>query len=231
MLAIVQNNAAEIGPQAFDWWKDWRGEACAIIASGMSAKAAGVDKLRGRLPVIAIKENVDLAPWADVVYGCDTPWWKHRRGLPEYCGLKIGFYPQIAQLFPDVKTIKIKEKSKHPKKSYVDEFLLDEPGLIGSGRNSGFQAFNLAVQFGAKRILLVGYDMTTRPGVHWYGRNSWVGANNPDDNWFRTCVGFMTAAGSVCQKIGVEVVNASPYSEIRCFPKMSIDDTLARWGL
>ena len=33
------------------------------------------------------------------------------------------------------------------------------PGLIHYGANSGFQAVNLAIQFGARYIVLIGFDM------------------------------------------------------------------------
>jgi hypothetical protein len=69
-----------------DWYLDWSGREVAIIASGPSAKKSGYAALRDRMPVIAIKENIELAPWADVVYGCDAAWWKKRNGLPEFKG-------------------------------------------------------------------------------------------------------------------------------------------------
>ena len=43
---------------------------------------------------------------------------------------------------------------------------------IGGGGNSGFQALNLALQWGARKIILVGFDLTDENGLHWYGRNS-----------------------------------------------------------
>ena len=75
-----------------------------VIATGQSAKTAKIEVLRGRLKIIAIKEAaVDLCPWADVAYGCDAPWWTHRKGLPDFKGLKIGWDKKIP--FEDVRRV------------------------------------------------------------------------------------------------------------------------------
>lgn len=103
----------------------------------------------------------------------------------------------------------------------------DEVGKIGGGGNSGFQALNLAVQLGATRVLLIGFDMHDRGGVHWYGRNNWVGANNPTDSNFRRWIRALNIAAPVLANRGVEVVNASPFSDLQCFPKASIEEWLA----
>jgi hypothetical protein len=64
------------------------------------------------------------------------------------------------------------------KEKYSDD-LQWTAGVVGGGGNSGFQAVNLAAQFGASRIILIGFDMTDRGGKHWYGRNHWPMSNNP----------------------------------------------------
>lgn len=219
------NSAAGLGPSRFDWWKDWRGQAVAIIACGPSAKTANVGQLRGKLPVLAIKETaVDFCPWADAVYGCDAAWWKHRNGLPEFKGLKLTWDATIPVLFPDVRKITISDKKQ-------DRLQVKEPGELGAGGNSGFQALNLAVQFGANRIILVGFDLHDRSGAHYYGRNNWPRANNPtSDNFYRWCKAFEGSAGDLCQ-LGVDVVNASPYSAVGCFRKTTIERAMTEWTL
>lgn len=232
MLARAEAVSRSTAP---DWWPDWRGEACAIVASGPSTKAADVAQLKGRIRVIAIKENaVELCSWADVVYGCDLPWWKHRRGLTSFNGLKIGWDARIPQYFPDVKTIRIAEKQRnlqrHPRQ-YLDEIIVHEPGLIGAGGNSGFQALNLAVQFGATRIVGVGFDCNGSGGAHWYGRNNWTKGNNPDEaNFRRWRLAFDSAAGRL-RDLGVEFINAAPNSSLKAYPKMTIPQALSVWGL
>lgn len=128
--------------------------------------------------------------------------------------------------YPDIRRVSI---AADPATTYSTR-LQFQPGTIGGGGNSGFQALNLAVQFGAKRILLVGFDMTDRSGVHWYGRNHWVGASNPNQSVFsRWIVAFCGAAQDLA-RMNIEVVNASPHSALECFPKLSVKDVVEAWS-
>lgn len=192
------------------------------MASGPSTNKADVDLLRGLLPVLAIKKNVELAPWAEVVYGCDYPWWKSVRGLPDFRGLKLSYDPR-GHAADGVRKVDISLKD--------DRILMDRVGLVGAGGNSGFHALNLAVQFGAKRVLLIGFDCQDRSGVHWYGRNGWTGGNNPSESNFRRWRAALAAAAKDLESHGVEVVNASPITDLKCFPRWSVADTLKQWGL
>jgi hypothetical protein len=208
------------------WFLDWRGQAAAIVASGPSTKGSNTAALQGKVRVIAVKENVDLCPWADVVYGCDAAWWNKRNGLPEFNGLKVSFRGDRFNLparFPDLHHVEIRSKS--------DELVLDDPGVLGSGGNSGFQALNLALQFGARRILLVGFDLHDRSGAHWYGRNNWPRANNPTEENFRRWRSAFYLAVPKLQGIGAEVLNASLISEMKCFGKTTVEQAIAGWGL
>jgi hypothetical protein len=217
-LALAATNKAT--------FPDWSGECAAIVASGPSANAAQVGLLKGRLSVIAIKKSVELCPWADVVYGCDAAWWRSVRGLPEFKGLKLAWDAHVCGEFPNIHRVWIDE----PKES-GDVIVTDQIGHVGAGGTSGFQALNLAVQFGAKRILLIGFDMTDRPGVHWYGRNNWPGGNNPGELNFRRWIKAFANAVPTLASLGVEVVNGSPVSQLRTWPKASVEETLAAWGL
>lgn len=217
------NRAAELGPSRFSWWQDWRGKTAAIIASGPTAKNAPIHLLRDRgVKFIAIKNNIELCPWADVVYDCDGVWFRNVGGLPDYKGLKLSYSDQACSQFSDIRKISIK---------MIDKILVDEPGLVGSGKNSGFQSLNIEVQFGATRIILVGYDMHGRDGVHWYGRNVGPGMNNPDDNNFSQWVRALDAAAPDLHRLGVEVANVSPTSMLRGFPHTTIERTIVDWNL
>jgi hypothetical protein len=218
------NTAAELGPSRFPWWKDWRGECVAIIASGCSAKAAKIDVLRNRIHVVAIKENVNLCPWADVVYGCDWPWWRHRRGLPDYKGLKLSYANQAHSHFADVHKVEIKD-------ARLDKLMTDEPGTIGSGGNSAFQAVNIVVQFGVAAILAIGFDMHGRSGAHWYGRNNWDGGNNPSEQNYRRWIRAFNGIAPDLSARRIDMVNASPDSALVCFERKSIEQALRAWGL
>lgn len=207
------------------WWLDWRGECVAIIASGPSAKNANIEALRNRIHVIAIKKSVELCPWADVVYGCDAAWWQNdAKGLPNFDGLKLCYAPEVCKAFKDVYRFDIK-KTTH-------NILTDQPGVIGSGGNSGFQALNIAVQFGATGIILIGFDMNSRDSsLHWYGHNKWLGSSNPIEFNFRLWRRSFADAVPKLAKMGVDVVNTSPNSELAGFRRATVEEALAGWGL
>lgn len=217
------NKAYSAGLNNFKWWMDWQGECVAIVASGPSTKKINVGALRDRMHVVAIKTNIDLCPWAEVLYGCDEAWWNDRKGMPQFKGLKIAQARNVCSKYPDIKRLDVDVKT--------DNLLTDTPMVVGSGGNSGFQIFNLAVQFGATGIVLIGFDMNAGQDVHWYGRNKWPGANNPQEsNYVKWRKSFETAVPRL-KALGIDVVNASDISTIKCFPQMGIEAAMRRWGL
>jgi hypothetical protein len=217
-------------------WPDWWGQAVAIVASGPSTKKEDVALLQGRLRVIAIKQNVEIAPWAEVVYGCDRAWWRHVRGLPDFKGLKVAYDDRACREFglQRVEVLRVQTRDGrypggfNPK---ADHLVFDPAGTIGSGGCSGFQALNLAVQWGATRVLLIGMDCNGKSGTHWYGRNNATGMSNPgEEQYTRWAHSFDSIAGQLAD-VGVEVVNAAPKSTITAYPKRGVAETLEAWGL
>lgn len=207
-------------PPRPDWYPDWTGEACAIVASGPSTKRVNYKLLEGRLRTLAIKENIEICPWSEVVYGCDLAFWRNNLGMPKYTGLKVAYKSPCADL---VKTIRI-DKDK-------DRLLTDEPGLIGSGGNSGFQALNMVIQFGVNRVLLIGFDVSDQYGIHWFGRSQGNGRAQPAEwNFKRWRIAYATAAVQA-RTLGVQVLNATPLTSLTCFPVVSVEDALAEWRL
>lgn len=163
-----------------------------------------------------------LCPWADVVYGCDGPWWENKRGLLDYRGVKLAHDTPVCVRYRDIHKIEVRDHNR---------MLFDEPGVIGSGGNSGFQALNLAAQFGARRILLIGFDMHAANGVHWYGRNVGKNMSNPGDHHYVRWREALRKQAGVLLSMGVDVVNASPDSAVTAFPKLTIDQALASWDV
>lgn len=215
------NRAAELGPQQLEWWKDWRGECVAIVASGPSAKTANLALLRNRIHVIAINESIDLCPWADILYGCDGAWWKLRGFNKNFGGLKVT--QDIAVVGQcDLKKIDVDPSG--------NELIVDEPGKISGGGNSGFQALNLAIQFGVNGVLLAGYDMSAENGAHWHGRHP-PGLNNPVESSLERWRVTLDAAARDLQDLGCEVINCSLYSALEAYPKMTIEQALVEWKL
>ena len=114
-----------------------------------------------------------------------------------------------------------------------DKLELEKPGNLGAGGNSGFQAINLAIQFGATRIMLIGVDCGTQGDIsrspHWHGRHPSPLSNPLQSNFNRWKKAIDGIAGQV-KNIGVDMVNCSPVSTLTAYPKMTIDEALARFA-
>ncbi len=210
------------------WWQDWRGECVAIVGGGPTAKIAGVEKLRDRIHVVVINESYQLCPWADILYSCDAEWWKLRQEqLKKFAGIKIGFRPPGDLVhIKNVNSITIPKRGEE----FLHDFFFDEPGTVGSGGHSGFQAINLMAQFGCTGIGLVGFDMNSAGGVHWHGMHP-SPLRNPDAERFREWPAIMDRMIPKLIERGIDVVNCSPVSSLKSTPKLTIDQMLERWKL
>jgi len=191
-------------------WPNWSGETVVIVASGPSAKDAPLEMAKGNAKFVAINESWRLCPWADMLYACDGAWWRANSGLPGFAALKVTQEQRAADDFGLLKV-----KVAHG----CDVMLFNEFGTLGSGSNSGFQALNLAAQLGAKRALLVGYDMSLSAGIHWHGFHG-VGLNNPTENLVKR----WTAAR---WSVPIDVVNCCLSSALDAFPKMTFEEALS----
>jgi hypothetical protein len=72
-----------------DWFPDWRGETVVTVAGGSRAATVNLECAKGRAKFIAINDSWKLAPWSDVLYAEDFPWWGVNHGAPAFRGLKI----------------------------------------------------------------------------------------------------------------------------------------------
>lgn len=100
-------------------------------------------------------------------------------------------------------------------------------GLVG---NSGAQAINLATLAGARRLILIGFDMCKgevdgKPDqVHWHGDHPRPLNNAPSFERFIEGMGKMAAD---LHADGIEVVNCSAKSALPYWPKRSLEDALS----
>jgi hypothetical protein len=204
-----------------DWWPSWTGDTRVIVASGPSAKDVPIDQAKGRARFIVTNSSWKLAPWADILFACDQSWWKHYSGCPEFSGLKLTTDSKASAKFPEVRHVNCRKPD--------DRLVLKPLGTVGWGSNSGFQALNLAVQFGCAKIILVGFDMRLDKGLHWHGRHP-DQLSNPSvrviDRWRRS----VDNAWGVIKPTGCRVINCSPISALKAYPKMTFEDALAEGG-
>lgn len=136
--------------------------------------------------------------------------------MPEFKGLKITQDPTAAKAY-GLRRVTLRKSA--------DRLLMDEAGVIGWGGNSGFHALNLALQFGAARIVLVGYDLSARAGLHWHGKHP-PQLNNPTPRLLQKWAEILDRQAPFLAALGVEVLNASPQSALCAYPKVSLKEAL-----
>ena len=159
----------------------------------------------------AVNDAYTLAPWADILYACDSKWWGWHKGVPGFEGQKYTLAPQAAARWPAIKVLR---GSARPG-------LDPDPGKLCTGRNSGYQAINLAVHLGASRILLLGYDMQGRQ-KHFFGVH-------PDRSTppFQSCLKAFGTLVEPLKASGVEIINCTRSTALVCFPRRPLEDVLS----
>lgn len=195
---------------------DWR--RCLIVAPGPSLAAEDVALFRGRVPAIAVGDAWRLAPWAAALYHADAPWWKQHDGCGEYAGLKLVAAKTVSDKTDPAWGLIPLRTERRPGFSF-------DPAFVHEGTNSGFQALNLAILWGAREIYLLGYDMGRTGGkAHFFGDHpAAIRKPSPFDK-FRAA--FEAAAPSL-PAAGVRVVNCSRETALECFERGAADAVLA----
>lgn len=95
---------------------------------------------------------------------------------------------------------------------------------VSLGGNGCHQSINLAVHLGATRIVLLGVDMKAgtvwRDGAHRPSDHfAWLGRHADDSKpSYPEAVSYMGTLVQPLKSLGIEVVNCTPGSALRCFP-------------
>lgn len=201
------------------------GEPCFVVASGPSLRQADCDQLRDNGVVIAVNNAFQYLPWADVLYACDANWWD----------LHID---AVNASFAGQCWIQNDTKGR-PDKVHAEcavryglrvVYGRDAPGLgkdkIHYGAHSGYQAINLAYLWGARLIVLLGYDMQNTGGKsHFFGDYP-LGtlANFPEPG--RMIPHYEQLSTDLAAE-GVEVINCTRHTALPYFKRRDLRDVLA----
>lgn len=203
------------------WYPDWSADVCAVVASGESVKAIDLRVLKDRCKVLVVNNNYQLAPWADALYAADKGWWEQYRDALRFAGLKITHDSNFAA-HHNLHRVELLEEE--PSKSVIS---VDRPGHLARGGHSGFQAINLATQFGSRRQIWIGFDLH---GEHWHGKHEGR-LRNARPHTLARWAESLDAQAPVLAGLGVEVVNCSAVSVLAAYRKMNLDNALAHFGV
>ena len=209
-----------------DFWPPvprlYEGQTVVCAASGPSLTSDDLDVVRqAGWPLLVTNSTWKDAPWASVLYGADRTWWNEDRPTAEqFVGLRVSPHEILC-------------KDGYPGEPRIRRVLIDPRGTalstkqttVTSGKNSGFQTFNLAVLFGASRILLLGYDMGYGPkGEKHHHKDHGGTLRNPHRETFKNWIPYFNASVPILQTLGVAVVNCSRRTTLTCFARRPIID-------
>lgn len=158
--------------------------------------------------VIVVNTSYQRLPDAHVLYAGDRAWWDVH-------------LPRVREIFQGELWTQDRRTAHRNGLHHIQHS--NEPGLsfvrgrVHSGGNSGYVAIGLAYLFGAKRILLVGYDFQDTGGMsHWHGDHPpQLNQDRPFKGWIIS----MNSLAAALQEVGVEVINCSIETALTCYPR------------
>jgi len=189
-----------------------------LLPSAYSPYMEGIHKKH----VIGINVAYLVGDWIDMIYFGDPGFFdNHQLGLSNFPGLKISSCPSMASV-PWVKFI--------PRDLSRKFGISNRPNQIIWNGNSGGAAISIAANAGAKRIVLLGFDMDLDASnmKHWhnlYGVGVVSLAKMHKLPFDKHKLGFAKIMIDA-KKRGIEILNASPNSAIKEVPKVTVKELL-----
>lgn len=174
--------------------------------------------------VIGVNNAYQIGNWIDAVFFGDCSWYLvHRLALAKFPGLKITCCNRFSS-----KRKEASEGIKYLAKDSGHRYgVSSDRSKVSWNANSGAAAINLAVHFGVKRIILLGFDMNLDADKksHWHGSHKKVGEKKKPPPFARHLKGFPVIAKDA-KTMGVEIINANPKSAIKEFLKKPLGKLL-----
>lgn len=179
--------------------KIWTSCTVVCIASGPSLTAADCKLIeKSGLLAIAVNTSWKLARFADVIYAGDKCWWDANISSIDIPAKKVTCTQQAA---------------------YAHSIELHR--CYGE-YNSGMRAIQYAIDKGADKVILLGYDCSLANGSHWHGHHEKTA--NPDTSKVKGWHRQFNIAQAYANAKKVQVVNCSRYTELKCFKSGLIND-------
>ncbi len=190
----------------------------------VSAYSPYLEEIHGK-HIIGTNIAYKLGDWISVLYFGDLPFYRNNMlNLHNFHNLKVtdtGNLPQQnAEALANHQRIK---KLRRDMQSGLSE----NPEVIRWNHNCGAGAINLAVLFGVKRIILLGFDMNANKHGDTHFHAGTPGYFKPAEQkcWNRYLPVFSKISLDA-KRLGVEILNVSPDSAIEEFPKVELKEVL-----
>ncbi len=200
--------------------KYWVNDTVVIVGGGPSLKnfdLTGIEKFKS----IAVNSAFKLVPNADILFYADTRWWRwNSADIKKVFGTgRIVSTSSCAAAFLDPSVVRMGRDYRYQDQ---DEPLSTTPGYL-SGSDSGYMAINLAVQMGASRIILLGFDMQFQGDeTHWHPDHPITSQITDYVDRFAPTYPRLVQA---LHKRGIEIIRCTP-SALHMIPEIPWEDAL-----
>ena len=138
----------------------------------------------------------------------------YKKDIDKFKGQKYTIKP-YGDLYKDIKILKNTGKSG----------LELDSTAIRHGNNSGYAAMNLAYHLGAKRIVLLGFDMQNIAGKSHF-HEGYPTRTTKNEVYGRSMIPLFASIVKPLKEKKIEVINACPNSALKFFKKLPIDKAL-----
>lgn len=145
-----------------------------------------------------------------MLYACDDKWWERYHAEVVESGFGGELWTQDNRSAQRFRLRRVQGAQGHGLGK----------SMVHWGGNSGYQCINLAYLWGALRIVLLGFDMQKTDGkAHWFGDHpKGLHKTSPYEQWVAK---FGRLAADLSEE-GVEVINATRETALRCFVRAPI---------
>ena len=173
--------------------------------------------------VIGINVAYQIGDWIDMVFFGDGGFFlKYQHKLAEFPKLRVSCSPKTK----DVSWVKYLSRDGSHSRG-----ITSNPKAVSWNGNSGAAAISIAANAGARRIILLGFDMKVndRADQHWhdlYGRGAVKDERRARKMPFHKHVRGFPAIADDAKRRNIEILNASPDSAIECFRKVTVEELL-----
>jgi len=168
--------------------------------------------------IIGVNAAFYIGNWIEVCFFGDAGFFLHnRKELADHPALKISTNAAVR----GYRWVKYLKQSRE--KSFG---ITRKRTELVWGVNSGAAAINLAVHFGVKRIILLGFDLKME-GInsHWHSVYKSRDVKSQEHSFHRHLRSFPAIAKDA-KRMGVEIINANPDSALTEFKRVSLKEIL-----
>jgi hypothetical protein len=175
------------------------------IASGPSLTEEDCNLARvSGYPTIVTNTTYKMCTWADILFGYDAKWW-------------MMYIEDVKKRFKG-KLISYSHSVKH-----LGVECASNTHWFRNFQHSGACAIGLAIECGARKVILLGYDCKVSDKSHWHGEHP-IGLTNCKSlhNWHI----HLDEVRKFAEQKNCKVVNASPDTAIKHFEKVNLEEAL-----